>query len=171
MPKKSDRPNHESTMSRLLPDVSLEEEENDTDSSSTELQNSRTTEEENSSSREQAQIKNQSASESRRPKRDTPQSESHESRASQEEMISRQQKLQVTPNKRPDLANKLGPYVSEEVDQALEEVYLILRREFGGKASKSLIVEAALRYSLSDCLRRENDSELSRWLERVLERS
>lgn len=120
-------------MSRLLPDVSLEEESNPDNDSSTELQNSRTTEEENSTSN--------------------------------------QKRLQVTPNERPNLESKLGPYVSEEVDQALEEVYLLLRREFGGKASKSLIVEAALRYSLSDCLRRENESELSHWLERVLDRS
>jgi hypothetical protein len=61
--------------------------------------------------------------------------------------------------------------VSDEVDAALEDVYLTLRRKFGGEASKSLIVEAALRYALTDCLEREEDSELVRWFDEVLSRS
>ncbi len=76
--------------------------------------------------------------------------------------------LSVHPLQRPNLGQKLGPYVSDDVNRALEEVYLTLRRRFGGEASKSLIVEAALRYVLSDCLKRGADSELTRWFERVL---
>jgi hypothetical protein len=81
-----------------------------------------------------------------------------------------EQPLSVHPRQRPNLGQKLGPYVSDDVDQALEEVYLTLRRRFGGEASKSLIVEAALRYVLSDCLKRGADSELTRWFERVLDK-
>lgn len=76
--------------------------------------------------------------------------------------------LSVHPLQRPNLGQKLGPYVSDDVNRALEEVYLTLRRRFGSEASKSLIVEAALRYVLSDCLKRGADSELTRWFERVL---
>jgi hypothetical protein len=63
----------------------------------------------------------------------------------------------------------LGPYVSADVDDALEDVYLLLRRRFGAQASKSLVVEVALRYILRDCLDREEESELMRWFDRVLD--
>lgn len=78
-------------------------------------------------------------------------------------------RLSVVPDHRPELSQKLGPYVSTDVDDALETVYLILRRRFGARASKSLVVEAALRYVLSDCLDREEGSELMRWFETVTE--
>jgi len=77
--------------------------------------------------------------------------------------------LSVFPDNRPDLSQKLGPYVSTDVDDALEDVYLLLRRRFGAKASKSLVVEVALRYILRDCLDREEESELMRWFDRVLD--
>jgi hypothetical protein len=77
--------------------------------------------------------------------------------------------LPIFPDDRPDLSQKLGPYVSADVDDALEDVYLLLRRRFGAKASKSLVVEVALRYILRDCLDREEESELMRWFDRVLD--
>jgi hypothetical protein len=77
--------------------------------------------------------------------------------------------LTLVPDNRPDLSQKLGPYVSSDVDEALEDVYLLLRRRFGAKASKSLVVEVALRYILRDCLDREEESELMRWFDRVLD--
>jgi hypothetical protein len=77
--------------------------------------------------------------------------------------------LPVFPDERPDLSQKLGPYVSADVDDALEDVYLLLRRRFGAQASKSLVVEVALRYILRDCLDREEESELMRWFDRVLD--
>ena len=77
--------------------------------------------------------------------------------------------LTVFPDNRPDLSQKLGPYVSADVDDALEDVYLLLRRRFGAKASKSLVVEVALRYILRDCLDQEEESELMRWFDRVLD--
>jgi len=142
-------------MSQLLPDVSLEEEpagESEQKDSSTELQNYRTTEasdEQSSEARSKPSQQGAGTSEQR---------EGHGSRSS----------LSVMPNQRPSLRQKLGPYVSDEVDVALEDVYLTLRRRFGGKASKSLIVEAALRYALTDCLKRRENSELVRWFEQVL---
>jgi hypothetical protein len=77
--------------------------------------------------------------------------------------------LPIFPDERPDLSQKLGPYVSADVDDALEDVYLLLRRRFGAQASKSLVVEVALRYILRDCLDREEESELMRWFDRVLD--
>ena len=164
MPKKSDRPNHGTALSHLFPDVSLEEEQNETEKkveqeerhdSSTELEESRTTDVQNYSSGKRAQLV--TASEEGKSEESDP--------ADAREQPT---KLQPFPPERPDLSRKLGPYVSEDVDEALEDVYLMLRRHFGSKANKSLIVEAALRYSLSDCLEREEESGLAKWLEEVL---
>jgi len=143
MPKKSDRKEHESAMSSLLPEVSLDESPDadaSDDDSSTELQNSSTSEEENYTS-------------------ETAPEESRERVRSS---------LSILPGERPELQQKLGPYVSADVDNALEEVYLLLRRRLGGHVSKSLIVEAALRLVLSDYLQRERDSEVAKWMEKIL---
>lgn len=164
MPKKSDRASHGTAMSQLLPDVSLEEDDDkleatdkkpSQDNSSKELQNYRTNEDaDGQSSDPQSQSPQQDAEPSRRGGR-----------------LASRSSLSVVPAQRPSLGQKLGPYVSDEVDAALEDVYLTLRRKFGGEASKSLIVEAALRYALTDCLEREEDSELVRWFDEVLSRS
>lgn len=189
MPKKSDRPEHESAMSNLLPEVSLDEEDsdeskaaNEESNSSAELQNSSATEEENYSGtssesersesesavqRESSRTSDRAPGASDRAPGAQPRKDSGENDGVTRE--NEDDRLPVLPNERPDLKKKLGPYVSEEIDDALEEVYLTLRRRFGGQASKSLIVEAALRYSLSDCLRREEESEIASWMERVLE--
>jgi hypothetical protein len=182
MPKKSDRPEHESAMSNLLPEVSLDEEDsdeskaaNEESNSSTELQNSSAKEEENYSgtgseaerSESESAVQRESSRTSDRAPGAQPRKDSGEDDGVTRE--NEDDRLPVLPNERPDLKKKLGPYVSEEVDDALEEVYLTLRRRFGGEASKSLIVEAALRYSLSDCLRRREESEIASWMERVLE--
>lgn len=152
MPKKSDRKEHESAMSSLLPEVSLDEPQERgglEEDSSTELQNSGTTESENYSS--------ESVSESETSSEDMEGSSPSESNV-----------LSPLPSERPKLQQKLGPYISNDVDAALEEVYLLMRRRFGGDASKSLIVEAALRLVLSDYLRRGEESEISRWMEELL---
>lgn len=134
-------------MSSLLPEVSLEEEtehdqvdEDENGNSATELQNSSDVEDSNYSSTEDSAGS-------------TPRSA---------------ERLPVRPNERPTLGRKLGPYVSEDVDDALEEAYLLLRRDLGAGASKSLIVEAALRFVLNDYLRRGEDSEVANWMRRVL---
>lgn len=161
MPKKSDRSGHQSTMSNLLPDVSLEEGSDEPRSSFTELQNYRTTEEQNHSappdsggSKNRQRASDEQGNFSQRTDRGPPKEEST---------------LEMVPGDRPNLEQKLGPYVSGDVDEALEEVYLMLRRQFGGKATKSLIVEAALRYFLTDCLQREEESEIAKWMRQVLD--
>ena len=165
MPKKSDRPNHGTAISHLFPDVSLEEEKNEAEEeveqetegshSSAELQDESTIDIQDYSSNEGKQQIAASKADGNEK----------EHRADAKEQPA---KLQPFPPERPDLSRKLGPYVSEEVDETLEDVYLMLRRHFGSKASKSLIVEAALRYSLSDCLERGGESGLVKWLEQVL---
>ena len=160
MPKKSDRPHHGTAISHLFPDVSLTEEENKTEkkknSSSAELKRERTQESQNYSSNSDQE---QSAPSKADGKEESPSTGAEKQPA----------KLQPFPPERPDLSQKIGPYVSEEVDEALEDVYLMLRRHFGSQANKSLIVEAALRYSLSDYQEREEESGLAKWLEQVLE--
>lgn len=164
MPKKSDRPEHESAMSSLLPDVSLDEDSGDEDSGENggeeELKNSSSKEEKNYSSTNRWEDTKENVG--RKSSKDESSSPDHRDSSKQEEEIL------VVPDRRPELAKKLGPYVSDEVDEALEEVYLILRRRFGNQASKSLIVEAALRYLLSDCLERGEKSEAADWMRRVL---
>lgn len=183
MPKKSDRPEHESAMSNLLPEVTLDEDDpsesgvaGEESNSSTELQNSSDAEEQNY--KDTGSKPEYSQSELTEQQKSSPSSERSPGSQSLEDdgdpdrtppRKSEKERLSVLPDERPDLKKKLGPYVSEEIDDALEEVYLTLRRRFGGQASKSLIVEAALRYSLSDCLRREEESEIASWMERVLE--
>lgn len=151
-------------MTQLLPDVSLEEDveedmesagESEQDGSSKELQNYRTIETSEDRSSEpqgsQSQPEGTASKKRRYPYFDS--------------------NLSVVPDRRPNLGKKLGPYVSDEVDAALEEAYLILRKRFGGDASKSLIVEAALRYALIDCFEKREDSELVQWFEQVLSSS
>jgi hypothetical protein len=172
MPKKSDRNGHESAMQSLLPKVSLEEDpegESEQSNSSTELQKSSSTEESNSSTTQnRAQASSQAPTQKSTPatEADAPASEEG---TSSEKTSAADHSLKVLPPERPNLKQKLGPYVSQEVDEALEEVYLLLRRRLSGKASKSLIVEAALRYALSDYLQRGEDSEVAKWLKVVLE--
>ena len=163
MPKKSDRREHESAMSSLLPEVSLDEQDKSEHSeteetgtkerSSTELQNSSGTEQKNYSSTRKSSAHTASSE------------EGGEDRPS----IGQERKLPVRPTDRPNLEQKLGPYVSTDVDDALEDAYLLLRRQFGGEVSKSLIVEASLRFVLNDYLRRGEDSEVAMWLENVLQ--
>lgn len=182
MPKKSDRPEHESAMSNLLPEVSLDEEDsdeskaaNEESNSSTELQNSSATEEKNYSEASsesgslEPELSDQGGASSSSESSPGSQSREDGGGADRGARENKDGRLSILPDKRPDLKKKLGPYVSKEIDDALEEAYLTLRRRFGGKASKSLIVEAALRYSLSDCLRRGEESEIASWMERVLE--
>lgn len=175
MPKKSDRPQHESAMSNLLPEVALDEEESEEtrpaadeeSNSSTELQNSSNLEEQNYSDADPDSEASASGSASDAPRKE--QSGEDDGDSVEPSRKNENRELSVLPNERPNLKKKLGPYVSEEIDDALEEAYLTLRRQFGGKASKSLIVEAALRYSLSDCLQRGEESEIASWMEEVLE--
>jgi hypothetical protein len=180
MPKKSDRNSHESAMESLLPEVSLEddpEKETEQSNSSTELQKSRSTEEKNPVTNqdlpdEPSQSPSQTNADETKPA-------SHGSEASpsthnsppptNEQPQAADRYLEVLPPDRPSLKQKLGPYVSKEVDEALEEVYLLLRRQRGGKASKSLIVEAALRYTLNDFLQRGENSEVAKWMKMVLD--
>ncbi|MCS3698552.1 MULTISPECIES: hypothetical protein [Salinibacter] len=164
MPKKSDRPEHESAMSSLLPDVSLDEGSGEEDSGQSdreeELKDSSSKEEKNYSSTKQNQeLRKDGGKKSTGGEGPSPDGQDS----------SRQGKeIPVVPKQRPELAQKLGPYVSDEVDEALEEAYLVLRRRFGNQASKSLIVEAALRYFLSDCLNHGEESEAADWMRRVL---
>jgi hypothetical protein len=142
MPKKSDRPRHGSTMSNLLPNVDLDPdapESAENEDSTTEEQNYSSTEEQKSSA-----ASPQNAAPSASPM------------------------LPVHPETRPDLSTKLGPYVSDATSDALEEVFLQMRRHYGSDVSKSLIVEAALRYLLSDTLQHGTESELAHWLDQTL---
>ena len=172
MPKKSDRSGHESAMQSLLPEVSLEEDpegEPEQSNSSTELQKSSSTEESNSSTtQDRAQASSQAPTQKSTPAAE-PDAPASEEGTSSAKTSAADRSLKVLPPERPNLKQKLGPYVSQEVDEALEEVYLLLRRRLSGKASKSLIVEAALRYALSDYLQRGEDSEVAKWLKVVLE--
>lgn len=167
-------------MESLLPEVSLEddpeEEKPEQSDSSTELQNSRSTEEKNSSTAQKEVEDSSQAPPNTRTAETKPDARGSEEATSTGSPAPAQNKdtkavesyLEVLPPERPSLKQKLGPYVSQEVDEALEEVYLLLRRQLGGKISKSLIVEAALRYALNDYLQRGEDSEMAKWLKVVL---
>ena len=150
MPKKSDRPDHGSAMSNLMPDVSLEEEEGgdsiraEEESKSTEVDQKTSTSEENAGTVEDRSLD----------------SDSGPSESDAE--------LAVYPSQSPDLSEKLGLLVSKEVEDLLDEAYLSMRMEHGKKAKKSLIVEAALRFILNDYQeKRTTDSEISQWMERL----
>ncbi|WP_263788014.1 hypothetical protein [Salinibacter grassmerensis] len=162
MPKKSDRPEHESAMSSLLPDVSLDE-ESPQDDEGQELENSRTKEEKNYSSAEP------SSGDGSEANREGENQGSKAGSSDPQQISEDQSEMPVLPERRPELDQKIGPYVSDDVNEALEEVYLTLRRRFGKKASKSLIVEAALRYFLNDSMRRGKKGEISKWMRRVLD--
>lgn len=149
MPKKSDRPRHGSTMSNLLPNVDL-----DPDASTSSDEEDSTTEEQSESTVEE---QNYTSAEEQKSSATSPQN-SAPARASM---------LPVHPETRPDLSTKLGPYVSDATGDALEEVFLQMRRHYGSDVSKSLIVEAALRYLLSDSLEHGTNSELAHWLNRL----
>lgn len=156
MPKKSDRPDHGSAMSDLMPDVSLREGE-ETRSGTTQEQKKSTGEEQNISTSEESSsgASTQNSASTNSDAATSPQSDSG---------------LEIYPDQSPDLSEKLGLLVSDEVEKLLDEAYLSMRMEHGKKAKKSLIVEAALRYLLSDY--QENgaaDSELSQWITRVTE--
>lgn len=159
MPRKSDRPEHESKMSSLMPDVSLDEDQEEDDEKE-ELKSSRTKEEKNYSSVESSG-RHEAEENPRGGRQESGHSPSKQRGLSGEGMA-------VFPGNRPELEQKLGPYVSDEVSEALEEVYLRLRRRFGSEASKSLIVEAALRYFLADCIKHGEESEAADWMSRVL---
>lgn len=150
MPKKSDRPRHGSTMSNLLPNVDLDpdapESAKDEDSTTEEQSNS-TAEEQNYSSAEE---------------------QKSSAAAPQDTAPPTAPMLPVHPETRPDLSTKLGPYVSDATSDALEEAFLQMRRHYGSDVSKSLIVEAALRYLLSDTLQHGTESELAHWLDQTL---
>jgi hypothetical protein len=163
-------------MSQLLPDVSLDEEdsrdEEDAADDASDQAPDEPDEEEPASKKSSEEPASSSAASSVETKSDSStdtQNYSAKGGGGTGEAEADDLGLAVQPGSRPELNHKLGPYVSDEVDDALEEVYLLLRRRFGRGASKSLIVEAALRYALSDCLKREGDSELAHWLTAVLE--
>ena len=150
MPKKSDRPDHGSAMSNLMPDVSLEEEEDadsrraEEESKSTEVDRKTSTSEEDAGTVEDRSLD----------------SDSGPSESSAE--------LAVYPSQLPDLSEKLGLLVSKEVEELLDEAYLSMRMEYGKKAKKSLIVEAALRFILNDYQEKgATDSEISQWMKRL----
>lgn len=152
MPKKSDRPRHGSTMSNLLPNVDLDGSDA---SESADPENDRAVEEQSNSSTEEQ-------------KSSTTEEQSGRSTDRQPSPMADPVALPVHPEARPDLSTKLGPYVSDAASDALEEVFLQMRRRYGSDVSKSLIVEAALRYLLSDALAQGPRSELARWLDRAL---
>ena len=150
MPKKSDRPDHGSAMSNLMPDVSLEDEEGgesrrkEDESKSTEEDQKVSTSEENTDAVEERSVE----------------SDSGPSKSDAE--------LVVYPSQSPDLSEKLGLLVSKEVEELLDEAYLSMRMEHGKKAKKSLIVEAALRFILNDYQEKGvTDSEISQWMKRL----
>lgn len=156
MPKKSDRPDHGSTMSDLMPDVSLNESD-ETNSGTTQEQKKSTAEEQSISTSEEKNgpARTEESSSTSSDSATSPQSDSE---------------LDIYPKGSPDLSEKLGLLVSDEVEELLDEAYLSMRMEHGKKAKKSLIVEAALRYLLNDY--QENgptNSELSRWIRKVTE--
>ena len=150
MPKKSDRPDHGSAMSNLMPDVSLEDEEGgesrrkEDESKSTEEDQKVSTSEENTDAVEERSVE----------------SDSGPSKSDAE--------LVVYPSQSPDLSEKLGLLVSKEVEELLDEAYLSMRIEHGKKAKKSLIVEAALRFILNDYQEKgATNSEISQWMKRL----
>jgi len=150
MPKKSDRPDHGSAMSNLMPDVSLEDEEGG---------ESRRKEDENKSTEEDQKV---STSEENI---DVVEEWSVESDSGPSESDA---ELVVYPSQSPDLSEKLGLLVSKEVEELLDEAYLSMRMEHGKKAKKSLIVEAALRFILNDYQEKgATNSEISQWMKRL----
>jgi len=154
MPKKSNRSSHGSAMSQLFPDVSLDEEETGAspDDASDDVS-------EEPPASESAELQKNSSTDN----------DGDQENSSSTVLQNYNPSLDPVPASRPDLTKKLGPYVSPDVGEALEEVYLLLRRRFGPDASKSLIVEASLRLVLADCLDRGDDSPLVRWMDDVLD--
>lgn len=144
-------------MSNLLPNVDLDTEE-DKEESATETQKGSSTEEQNYTSTEE---QNDSSVVKQKDS----------SVELQNTAASTVSELPVHPAARPDLNKKLGPYVSDATSDALEEVFLQMRRHYGSDVSKSLIVEAALRYLLSDSLEHGTNSELSNWLDQLFSES
>ncbi len=155
MPKKSDRPRHGSTMSNLLPNVDLDPE---SDEAKPDESPNSTTEEQNDTTVEEKNYR-------------TTEKQSNSATELQEEAPPAHSGLPIHPNERPDLKKKLGPYVADVTSEALEEVFLQMRRHYGSDVSKSLIVEAALRYLLSDALEQGTNSELAHWLDQVFSTS
>lgn len=156
MPKKSDRPDHGSAMSDLMPDVSLDESSGE-DSETVQEQKKSTQEEQNGSTPEE---RSDEVAAQKSGSSDTDGSSSSPSGST----------LEIYPEQSPNLSEKLGLLVSDEVEELLDEAYLSMRMEHGKKAKKSLIVEAALRYLLNDYQQNgAADSELSRWMQRVAE--
>jgi hypothetical protein len=141
-------------MSDLMPDVSLDESSGE--DPETVQEKKKSTQEEQNSSTSEERSGGAAAQKSGSSDTDAPSSSSST--------------LEIYPKQSPDLSEKLGLLVSNEVEELLDEAYLSMRMEHGKKAKKSLIVEAALRYLLNDYQQNgAADSELSRWMQRVAE--
>jgi hypothetical protein len=141
-------------MSDLMPDVSLDEDDQPKPGIPEEQKKSTEEEQSKPTSEESSEVNTR---ESKSADSDTVEPSSSDSG------------LEVYPDQSPDLSEKLGLLVSEEVEELLDEAYLSMRMEHGKSAKKSLIVEAALRYLLSDYQKNEvTDSELSQWMQHVV---
>lgn len=174
-------------MSSLMPDVSLDEEASGEKNSSRAEEKKKSSKEESTSEEEQ-KISTEEES-ARRDDKAVPnvqvtpgegkggdKSSGHESSGendqsaavtSEDETV-REDCLDIYPSESPDLSEKLGLLVSTEVEEALDDAYLSMRMVHGKKAKKSLIVEAALRFILSDYQQKGKlESEISSWLDRV----
>lgn len=163
MPKKSDRSDHGSAMSDLMPEVSLDEKEDggsqEKKKSTQEEKKSRFAEEKKNSSKRGRAVDGAQGSEPGGSESDGPGAEE------------RPMRLRIHPDRSPDLTEKLGLLVSKEVEEVLDEAYLSMRMEHGKKAKKSLIVEAALRYLLSEYQQSgAASSEISDWMGRVIDK-
>lgn len=191
MPKKSDRSNHGSAFSNLFPDVGLEEEAEAPSDEATSGDASpdeaisdeaggdssgsaQTATEPNPGSVESGQAatfqQNPSSTEpkdSQGSRRSAPSTEPEPAASQPSPRQTPVERLQRRPDQRPDLDAKLGPYVSEEVRDALDDVYYVLRRRYGKSASKSLLVDVALRFCLADYAERGDDSALVRYVEEI----
>lgn len=68
----------------------------------------------------------------------------------------------------PDLSARSNGYLSSEVEAALQQAASVLKNRYS-KASKSLIMDYAIRLILWDLRKNAGDSNLVRWLDEVLD--
>lgn len=72
------------------------------------------------------------------------------------------------PSDVPDLPARSNGYLSSEVETALQQAASVLKNRYS-KASKSLIMDYAIRLILWDLRNNADDSKLVRWLDEVLD--
>jgi hypothetical protein len=72
---------------------------------------------------------------------------------------------------KPELPERTHGYVSDEVDQSLEQAASVLRNRYGKGFSKSLVVDYALRVALWDLRENADGSRLVQWLDQTLDPS